>query len=103
MGEIDNSELLDIMGGVKKPAKKVNTSSSLYAMDVFKVDNSMNGEQKCGSIIAVCVAAVAITVAICITQYNLVTFQQAIEAGMEEQYVSGSSIWVKPKTIEVQK
>jgi len=84
MGELDNS----IVG--KKPRQNIT-----QGIPSFKEDKSMNGEQKMICVIVTCVAAVAICVACCLTYYNLTTFQQAIEAGLEQQQTGNSTIWIK--------
>lgn len=97
MGEAANDEpnaglgdSLDIVGK-KKPRKNITQG---FLMD-YKEDKSMNGDQKTACIIVACISVVAICIACCITYYYMTTFQQAIEAGLEQQYGNGGTIWVK--------
>jgi hypothetical protein len=96
MGEIHNSDFLDIVG--KKPPKS-SLHKALCEMGTAadkKKDLSMNGEQKTACIIVACLSVVAICLVCCVTYYELTTFQQAIEAGLEQQYgANGGTIWVK--------
>lgn len=92
MGETD----LDIVGK-KKSRQNITNSLTLNEMEEARKGNMMmNGDQKTICVVAICVALVAICVVCCLTYYELTTFQQAVEAGLEQQYgTNGTTIWVK--------
>lgn len=58
---------------------------------------AMDGDQKVSAIIAVCIAAVVITVAVCITSHSLNTTKMYMDAGLVECWQPrGSNTWTKP-------